>query len=342
MRVLPAALTLAFITWVMPGANEPREPHDFLRTAGGMSSANLAALDRGEAVARVIESDRREVAVVGAVRIRGSRARMVARYRDVTNLRKSALVLELGVFGDPVRVDDMRSLTFETYDLESVRECEPGDCPVRLSSAAMTRFQQAVNWRSPEWRQEAAGVWREVLAELMTSYQARGDRALPEYHNRQPALSVPDEFLALYEQSTYVSRMAPEAFRHIREFPRNPLAGAEDIFYWSKDDFGLRPVMSLTHLTIYDPPSQKAAFVATKQIYATHYFDAALGVTLALDDGSGGFYMVSMNRARTRSLTSRFRGFVRAIVQSRSREALERILTSTKQSLEAPSSAGRE
>jgi hypothetical protein len=74
--------------------------------------------------------------------------------------------------------------------------------------------------------------------------------------------------------------------------------------------------------------------IATQQIYASHYFDAGLGLTLAFDDGAGGFYMLSVNRARTRSLAGIMRSIVRSTVQRRSREALENVLRSTKAALE--------
>ena len=78
----------------------------------------------------------------------------------------------------------------------------------------------------------------------------------------------------------------------------------------------------------------KQLLIATKQIYATHYFDAALGLTLVFDDHASGFYMLCVDRARTRSLTSFIRGFVRGIVQRRSRDAMEKILRTTKLTLE--------
>jgi hypothetical protein len=121
------------------------------------------------------------------------------------------------------------------------------------------------------------------------------------------------------------------------------LEGSEDILYWDKKAFGLRPVVSLTHLTLYAPPSVRSpattptgptALIATKQIYATHYFDAALGLTLVFDDHASGFYILCVDRARTRSLTSFIRGFVRGIVQRRSRDAMEKILRTTKLTLE--------
>ena len=44
---------------------------------------------------------------------------------------------------------------------------------------------------------------------------------------------------------------------------------------WSKEDFGVRPVMRLSHQTIYPPPGRDNP-VATNQIYADHDLDAGL------------------------------------------------------------------
>jgi hypothetical protein len=98
--------------------------------------------------------------------------------------------------------------------------------------------------------------------------------------------------------------------------------------------------VSITHQTLYtnrsgrSQPGAPSALVATKQIYATHYFDAALGLSLTFDDGNGGFYMLCVNRARTRSLTSFMRQIVRMTVQRRCRDAMEKILSTTKLTLE--------
>ena len=92
----------------------------------------------------------------------------------------------------------------------------------------------------------------------------------------------------------------------------------------------------MTHLALYPAPqgARRPGLIATKQIYAAHYFDAGLGLTVAIDDGASGFYMLSVNRVRTRSLTGFVRSFVRTIVQRRCREAMDGILRSTKVALE--------
>ena len=283
----------------------------------------------------MLDTERAEVAISGAVHIRAPQARILDRYRDVSLLTKSEMVMQVGRFGATARPGDLRDLVFEQYDLDSLRECEPGDCAVRLPASAMGRFE-GIDWRAPEWRTQAASLWRQILAEYAADYRTRGDSALAEYHNKAEPLRLQEQFAILYKASAIVTPFAPEILRYLQGYPRQTAAGAEDILYWSKENFGVRPVLSITHLTIHAPPpgATATAVVGRKQIYATHYFDAALGITLAVDDGTGGAYMVVINRARTRSLASRLRGFVRGTVQGRSREGVEKMLRSTKESLE--------
>lgn len=311
----------------------PTEPHAFLRAAAGFSAADLARLDGGDPIARVLDTDRRQVAVVGAVRIKASQAELFNRYRNIANLKGSDVVLEIGRFSTPPTADDLRALHFEDYDLETIRRCKPGDCGVRLSGANMGRFAREVNWNAPDWRDQAARLWRRLIAADAAAYLTSG--TLGDYRNKAEPLDVAAEFAQLFAASSYFRSMAPEFFGYLERYPAAPLAGVENILYWSKDDIN-RPVTRVTHLALYParPGSSRPGLIATKQIYAAHYFDAGLGLTAAFDDGAGGFYMVSVNRVRTRSLTGFIRSVVRTIVERRSREAMEGILRSMKVALE--------
>lgn len=330
-----AACGAAVAAWQAPVVRPP-EPHRLLRVVAGFSPADLARLDRGEPIARTLDTERREVAIVGAVRIQAPRERLLARYRDISNLQASDVVLQIGRIDTPPRPDNFQPLTFENYDLDTIRECEPGDCGVRLSTAQLARFRGEVSWQAPDWRQQAGTLWRRLLSDYATDYLARG--ALADYRNKAEPLNVADEFTIIFDESKALSAASPEFFAYLRQFPRVPLANVENILYWSKDDFGLRPVTGITHLAIYSPPreSGQPAVIGTRQIYATHYFDAGLGLTFVFDDGSSGFYMVCVNRARTRSLASFMRAIVRGIVERRSRDAVEHMLHATKRALEQP------
>ncbi len=341
------AAMLACVAVLVPFATAPERaglpdtPRQFLRSAGGFTAIDIERLERGETIAATLDTERREVAVAGAVRVHAPVERLLARSRSIANLRTGGVVLEAGTISAAPKPGDFSALTLENYDLDTIRECKPGDCGVRLPAPAMARFEREVNWSASDWREQAGSLWRQVLANYTAGYLTNGQAALAEYQNKEVPLSVAREFDALFEQSRVFEPSAPAFFRHLREFPSVSLAGSEDIFYWSKSDFGIRPVVAVTHLSLYRVPSisqteRTSAAIATKQIYATHYFDAALGLTLAFDDGAGGFYMVSVNRARTRSLAGFMRSMVRSTVQRRSREALEKVLRSTKTALEQP------
>jgi hypothetical protein len=340
-----AVLYLSVGVWCDPTAARfeqsglPEAARQFLLSVGGFTSADIARLDRGEAIAATLDTDRREIAVVGAVRVNAPVERLIERSRDVRKLKNSENVLEVGTIGAPPRPADFDALTLEEYDLATIRDCRPGDCGVRLPADSMARFEREVNWRASDWRQQAGALWRRVLADYTSGYRANGRSALAEYRNKEVPLSVATEFDGLFDRSRAFESLAPGFFRYLRNFPAAPLEGVEDLFYWSKTDFGIRPVIAVTHLSLYRLPSvspteRTSALIATKQIYATHYFDAALGLTLAFDDGADAIYMVCINRARTRSLSSFMRGLVRSTVQRRSREALEHVLRSTKTALE--------
>ncbi len=338
--MLVALTAFAVVLAAAPAPSAAPDAREILRRAAGFTPADFDAIERGQAVVKVLPTDRREIAVAGAVRIEGNRDRLVERVRAVENLRRSDIVLAVGTFGHPPRPEDLRALPFEDYDLD-VRSCRPGDCKVRLSADSIARFQREVNWSSPEWRSQSAAVWRQVLAESAAAYATQGATALARYDNKKEPLSVRQEYGALLGESAFIAAVAPEFYAYLQDESQVRLAASEQLLYWSKEDFSLRPVMRITQQTIYRPPGAAGSpvLISTKQIYGTHYLDAALGITLALDvpssSSSSAFYMVSINRARTRSLSGFIRGMVRSVVQGRSRDALEKILRATKQSLES-------
>ncbi|HET7216587.1 MAG TPA: hypothetical protein VFJ02_01005 [Vicinamibacterales bacterium] len=332
-----AACALATVTVLgQPAASRPR---DILRSIAAIGDNEWAAVERGEALAKTLETDAREIAVVGAVRINASSDRLVDRYRTIENLKRSAIVIDVGRFGQPPQSADLQSAPFEPYSLD-LRDCRPFDCRVRLSEQDITRFQREVDWNAPDWPARSASVWRTVLADHVAAYTRMGRAALPVFVNKRDPLSVASEFAGLVSGLGFVRGYAPELLNYLHELAPPPPEGAEGIVYWTKEDFGVRPVLRVSHQTIYRARELPAIVIATNQIYADHYLDAALTVTLAIDASTAerrAFYLISLSRARTRSLTGFLRSFVRTTVQNRTRDALRKILVSTRTGLEAAS-----
>jgi len=328
------SLLTASLSTGLPQPQAASSPaHALLRKVAAFTAMELTRLDQGEPIAKILDTDRREVAVVGAVRIAGPQTKLFERYRSASNAKTSDVIMETGKFSMPPVPDDLRDLHFEDYDLDTIRTCKPGNCGVRLSTGDMERFAHDVNWSAPDWKQQAGDLWRKLLAANANAYLANG--TLGDYRNKATPLDVADEFKILFESFVDFEKLSPEFMAHLKEFPKARLEGTEDLLYWSKDDIN-RPVTRVTHLSLYPPTARgsRPGFIATKQIYAAHYFDAGLGLTCAFDDGASGFYMVSMNRVRTRSLTGFTRTLVRSIVQRRSRESVEGLLRSMKGAIE--------
>ncbi len=329
-------VTLTLLVAAPASHTQDRNPRALLRALANISDAEWNAIDRGEAVAKVLDTDSREIAVVGAIKIAASADALVDRYRDIDRLKRSSIVLDAGRFSRPPVAGDLTRVQFDDYSLD-LRDCKPSDCRVRLSAGDVARFHREINWNDPSWRQRSAAIWRDVLAQHAAAYARGGRQALPVFVNKRDPLGVASELSELVQRMAFTSTYAPELHAYLREFAPPLPDGAEDVIYWSREDFGIRPVFRLSHQVIFRAAATPTIAVATNQIYADHYLDAALTVTLAIDAGTANgraFYLVSVSRARTRSLTGLVRTFVRSAVQSRSREALRKILTATRAGME--------
>ncbi len=340
----PAVICTAIALVVLAQSPAIRTPRDLLRDIASVTDAEWAAIQRGEVFARTLDTDNRQVAVVGVVRIAASPDPLVARYRNIENLERSRAVIAVGRFGAHPQASDLANVPFEEYGLD-LRDCRPSDCRVRLSAEDIERFHRTVDWRAPDWKVRSAAVWRDVLAGHAAAYKQSGRIALPVFANKREPLRVADEVSALVSQMDFLRDYSPELYAYMREFAPPAPAGSEHTFYWSKEDFGIRPVLRMSHQVLHAVEKPRAIIIVTNQIYADHYLDGAISVTLAIDgsDGprSGSFYLVSISRARTRSLEGTFRAFVRSTVRGRSRDALRKILENARAQLESAAKSSK-
>jgi hypothetical protein len=112
--------------------------------------------------------------------------------------------------------------------------------------------------------------------------------------------------------------------RHLIDYPATAHDASSDFVYWSKERVHARPVVSITHVAIVKggETSPVDYAIGTKQIYAMHYFDASLGVTLLVRDPAArvpATYVVYLNRSRIDLFDGLFGGMARRIVAGRAR-----------------------
>jgi hypothetical protein len=155
--------------------------------------------------------------------------------------------------------------------------------------------------------------------------------------------SIREDFRRLLQHSSHLFQYDPQLANYLEKYPQARPTGIEDIFYWQKAEFGLKPVVRASHLVIHrrQQGSDVTYAIASKMLLASHYFRAALELKSLAQDGAspGGksFYLICLNRSFVDGLTGVKGGLIRGTVKSRSRDSLARYLGGVKQKIEAAS-----
>jgi hypothetical protein len=304
--------------------------------------ADLMALDAGAAVVKSLDTPvRQELAVFGVVYVATPVARFVDQFGDIERFEKGPGIPQIGRFGDPPSIEDLASLTLPAKDVAVLSSCHPGDCDVKLSRAAMTRFRNQVDWSSPNSSLETHKITREMVLDLVLAYQANGNHALGHYDDGGEPLFVPEQFRALLANSKELPVAVPELIAYLDRYPRGRPAGADDFFYWSVVDFGLKPTLRVNHVIRYPLATRRSGVsyvIAIKQLYASHYFHTALELRFLADDDrradAGGFHLMSIIRSRSDGTTGVKGSLLRPIIGRRSRHAVRGYLEYLKRQAE--------
>jgi hypothetical protein len=305
----PIAIGLALLACVLSAAIPARTRHDvpsvtqFLREVIKLEAAQLAAAERGEPVVQVLEThDVRDVAVFGIVAVNASREDYVRHLGDFQQSLRTPTRARLGIFSAPAVLGDVQPVSFEKQDVEDLRKCQPGKCDFKLPAAEMRRMRDRVNGAADPLA-ELTAYARQRLVEYVTDYRARGDSAMVVYDDRGN-VRASDAFAALLAQSPYVYQYVPSLADYLAAYPRKKLEGVSEVIFWSEMAAPrMRRTLTVNHLAMYTPSEATGmTLVASKQIYANHYFEAAFDLTSVIDrkaaDGRKGSYLLVLRRFR--------------------------------------------
>jgi hypothetical protein len=299
-----------------------------LAQKAAFAETDFAALQLNQPVVRSIPTaDKAEIAVSGVVNIHAVADEFLRSYRDSMMRKSNTAILEIGGFGVQPSLADLQTLTLETQDIEDLKDCVVGECQIKLSAAMIERFRKEIDWNAADCAVKVTNLFKQMLFEYVKDYRARGDAALIQYNDKRDQVSLAEEQRALDAAPSYVN-----------EFINNSKAGLqllEDTLVWSKIKFGLKPVIAINHILIYKRNSDVGpqVLIASKQVYANHYFNASLALTAFVRTPEGA-YLVSENRSRADGLEGPFGKIKRGVVEKKAVEGLRTILEQSKASLE--------
>lgn len=292
-----------------------------------------------------------EVVGYGAVRVDVGTDYFLERFRDIETFKRSSLTQQIGTFSAPPRIEDLKNLTLENEDLEDLRRGRVGNCGVKLDGASIRRFQTDIDWRKADFRQRANQLMREILLDGITRYLAEGNAGLGVYRDKSYPLSLGGEFESILSQPDRFWPFAPELSAWLMAFPNLRPQNGEGFLYWSKERIGQKVVISVTQVLMVKKRihGRSGAVIATKQLYASHYFEGSLGLLVFLEgdplEPIRTGYLIHLNRSRSDVLRGRMVGLKRALIGGKLREGIRKNLLETKQKLETgyrAANAGRD
>ncbi len=191
------------------------------------------------------------------------------------------------------------------------------------------RFRKEIDWSAPDYQLRVTNLFKDMLVAYIKDYRVRGEAGLIEYNDKSESINLAAEHRALTSATGYINSFLTDT--------KSGLQLVEETLVWSKIKFGLKPVIAVNHVSIYKRNSEAGpqVLVASKLIYANHYFNAFLALT-AFVNVPGAAYLVYENRSRADGLEGPFGKIKRGVVEKKALEGLRGIIAQSKASLEGP------
>jgi hypothetical protein len=314
----------------------PSRLESYLANAVRLTGEERQRLLNSEPVTKLLDADEsKEVAIFGAVWVNAPMRRYVEAVTDIEAFERGGGFKVTKRISAPPRLEDVAALRLPDEDLDDLRSCRVGDCEIKLGEQALRRFRSEINWRAPNARAEANALMQRLALEYVTRYLDGGNEQLAVYRDNSRPTFVAKEFRTMVDQMPVLTTFMPNMRRYLLEYPRVTIPDATSFLYWQETEFGLKPTIRISHLTVRENPDDTV--VTSKMLYASHYFWTGLEVRVLMPDPSRGtgFWFVTVNRSRSDGLSGFTGMFVRRRVRSEVEDGALAGLRSTKQRLES-------
>jgi len=313
----------------------PQQLDAFITRHVKLEPTSRTQLLAGQPVVKLLESDpSTEVAVFGAVWVNAPVAAYVAAVKDIERFESGGGFRVTKKISAPPRLEDFAAMTIPHDDVADLRTCRVGECELKLSEANIERVRREIDWTRPNVRTRLDHLSRTMALEYVNGYLEGGNARLAVYRDADRPTFVAREFASMIDRLPSLAEFLPDLRRYLLEFPTATLPNSESFLYWQEAQFGLKPTIRINHLVIGEAPG--GAVIASKMLYASHYFWTALELRVLVQDPprGRGFWFVSVNRSRSDGLSGFVGRIIRGKVRGEAEKGMVAVLEATKSMLE--------
>jgi hypothetical protein len=243
-------------------------------------------------------------------------------------------------FSTSPRLEDVAEMELDPGDVEAIRRCVPGNCEVKLAAGEIARLRQA---------QSVQREFRRLIVDRVNSYLERGLRAAEPYHDHVVQVDPAQVGSRLLTGSPWLTLRAPSLARYIDRFPALAASGVDSFLYWLDTTQTPKRTIQVVHVAIARRQPREVlspeAVVVSRQIFASHYINGSLAVSVLLfDPASSRRYLVYFNRVHVDGLDGWLGGLRRLLVERAAKRRGAAALDEQRKRIEAwpePASASR-
>lgn len=333
-------VTLVAAAAMRSGAQTTAELNTYFQEYVGLSQDQITAIRGGQAVALNMKSRiPDEIFVFGVVYVKAAPESYLKLAYDFDRLRQLPEYLAIGKFSDPPQLADLKGFSFDSKDVEALKNCKPDDCQIQLPASGIEALHKAVDLSAPDAADKLDQYMHERVIERLLAYQKGGNVVLGVYNDKKNPTQVPDQFKYMLSYTKALPKALPDYYNYLLDYPNAKPANVENMFYWANVKFGLKPTLRVVQVVTMQGsnPHEPAYTIAEKQLYSSHYFETALDLTYCIrsdDPKQPGFYLVMVMGSEQAGLTGFKGSIVRKAAVSRSASSLQKSLESIKTTLE--------
>jgi len=280
-----------------------------------LSQDQMVAMGKGQAVAKALDSRiPDEVFLFGVVYINGAPESYVKVAYDFDRLRKLPNYLALNKFSTPPQLSDLKGFGLDSDDIKDLKACKPEHCDLQIPASTIADVHQSIQWSAPDAEQQVNQLAQKKALEHLLVYQQEGNPALGVFNDKHDPTQAPEQFKYMLSYAKVLPKALPDYYNYLLAYPNGKPANVENMFYWEKVKFGLKPTLRMVQVVTMqgNNPQQPAYTIAEKQIYSSHYFETALDITYCIhsdDPNRPGFYLIMIMGSEQAGLTG-FKGSI--------------------------------
>ncbi len=172
---------------------------------------------------------------------------------------------DTGQFSDPPDLQDLKPLLFGKTELQDFLICRAGPCELGFTPDEIQTIPAEADLATDSGIEIASNSYRQLLLKRVLEYRENGTAP-------QAAEMLKSQLTRFVEVPAYF----PGAQEYLLQYPNQKRSSKRDLFYWSRESTGKKPVVSLHH--VFSQRVGEDYILLNYVVYSNYYFDSTIGV----------------------------------------------------------------